>query len=124
MRMKQIMKYCRDNGHPITAMGLYLAGKKYGFFKKIDGEYHLEFDKEKFIGWFSGFIVKVPDGYLPIKELSKIFKLSIPQCYALAKDDSVKKIRKGTGNGILYVDEKTFGEFVNVHKYGSDEDFV
>ncbi len=124
MRMKQIVKYCRDHGHPITSMAIYLAGKKYGFLKKIEGQYHLEFDKEKFFEWFCGFTAEVPEGYLSIKELSEEFSMSIPQCYALARDDSVKKMRKGTGDGVLYVDKKTFGEFVNVHKYGSDKDFI
>ena len=124
MRMKQIVKYCREHGHPITSMAIYLAGKKYGFLKKVEGQYHLEFDKEKFLEWFKGFTAEVPEGYLSVKELSEEFKMSVPQCYALARDDSVKKVRKGTGDGVLYVDKKTFGEFVTVHKYGSDKDFI
>ena len=123
MRMKQVIKYCRDNGHPITAMAIYLAGKKYGFIKKINGKWYLEFDKQKFLDWFKGFTVEIPEGYVSVKDLAESFDLSIQQCYNLIKDNSIKKMRKGTGEGILYVDKESFGEFINIRKCRDEEVF-
>lgn len=123
MKVKQVVKYCSDHGHPITSMAIYRAGKKYGFLKKIEGQHSLEFNREKFLEWFKGFTAEIPEGYLCVKDLSKEVGLSIPQCYALAKDDSVKKMKKGTGDGILYVDKESFREFINVRRYGTEEVF-
>ena len=123
MRIKQVVKYCSDHGYPITSIAIYKAGKRYGFLKESEGQYHLEFDREKFLEWFKGVEAEIPEGYLSVKALAEEFSMSIPQCYALVKDDSVKKVRKGTGKGVLYVDKKTFGEFVSVRKYGTEENF-
>ena len=123
MKMMQVVQYCKEHGYPITAPAIYQAGKKYGFISKVEGKYHLKFNKDKFLEWFNHSKEKVPEGYISIKNCSEIFHLSKPTCYTIAKDIMVKTVRRGAGKGILYVNKKSFGEFINIRKFGTEEVF-
>lgn len=119
MHLKDVLNKCKERGYTITAQGIYLAGKKNGFLRKV--EFHgivqksLEFDKEKFLQWLDKAIEEIPPGWLSVKEISKKFDISVSQAYLLIKDDDSGARVIGTRN-ILYADPERIKGIIDKHK--------
>lgn len=120
MCINDVLSKCKEKGYSISKEGLYKAGKKYGFIKKIDGKHHLEFDKEKFLSWLDKAVEEVPNGWMTVKELSEKFSVSLAQAYILIKDEESGARFFGSGTGVLYADperiEKIIQKRENSHK--------
>ena len=120
MCINDVLSKCKEKGYSISKEGLYKAGKKYGFIKKIDGKHHLEFDKEKFLSWLDKAVEEVPNGWMTVKELSEKFNVSLAQAYILIKDEESGARFFGSGAGVLYADperiEKIIQKRENSHK--------
>lgn len=124
--MKDVLNKCKEMGHPMTAMGIYIAGEKYGFLNKIDGKYHYDFDKDKFLEWLNNAIAEIPDGWVTLNEASKILNVSLPQMYILVKDENSGAKYFGAGKGVMYVDptriEAIIKERKAKHQYAWDDE--
>ena len=112
MYLKDVLNRCREEGYPITASGLYYAGKKFNFIVKREGNRNLEFDKEAFFKWLNKAKEEIPEGWLPLCEIAKLFKISLSQAYILAKDKNSGARGFGAGEGVIYVDPKRIKEII------------
>lgn len=93
-------------------MGLYTAGKKYGFIFKADNERSLEFDKDKFLEWLDKATEEIPAGWLSVKQIAEKFGISIAQAYLLVKDENSGARTIGSGVGVIYVDPKRIEQII------------
>lgn len=120
MHLKDVLNKCKEEGYPVTAPGLYFAGKKFGFIKRNEGERNLEFDKDSFFEWLRKAKEEIPEGWLPLSKIPGKFGISLAQVYILVKDPESGARSFGTGKGVIYVDperiEKIIRERENKHK--------
>lgn len=116
MYIKEVIKYCEDHGKPYTRMGIYTAGKKYGFINKIEGKRALDFDQDKFLEWFENACEEIPEGYITVKQISDMYNISICKAYDIAKNEEIKNRLIGAGKGVLYVDKRDVEEFIKKYK--------
>ena len=124
MKMKQVLLRCQEAGHPMTAMGVYTAGEKYGFIIKQEGKRSLYFDRERFLAWLEKAKEEVPDGFITVLECAKRVNMSVGSIYLLIKDNkSIQTKNIGSGKGILYVNFNQLEKFISERKYGTEEEF-
>lgn len=120
MYMKDVVNKCKERGYEITKMGLYNAGKKYGFISKVNDKHSLEFDKDKFLEWLDKATEEIPAGWLSVKQIADKFGISIAQAYILVKDENSGARAIGSGAGVIYVDPKRIEQIIkkreNSHK--------
>lgn len=112
MYMKDVINKCKERGYEITKMGLYTAGKKYGFIFKVNNERSLEFDKDKFLKWLDKATEEIPAGWLSVKQIAEKFGISIAQAYRLVKEDNSGARTIGSGVGVIYVDPKRIEQII------------
>lgn len=112
MYVKDVINKCKERGYEITKMGLYTAGKKYGFVSKADNERSLEFDKDKFLEWLDKATEEIPAGWLSVKQIAEKFGISIAQAYLLVKDENSGARTIGSGVGVIYVDPKRIEQII------------
>lgn len=112
MFLKDVLNKCKEEGYPITAAGLYYAGKKYGFLVRQDGERNLDFDKEKFFEWLNKAKEEIPEGWVPLSQIPKLLGISLSQTYILAKDENSGARSFGAGVGVIYVDPRRIEEII------------
>lgn len=116
MHMKDVLNKCKEMGHPMTAMGIYTAGEKYGFLNKLEGKHYYDFDKGKFLEWLNNAIAEIPKGWVTLNEASKILNVSLPQMYILVKHENSGAKYFGAGKGVMYVDPKRIEEIIRERK--------
>lgn len=116
MFLNDVLKKCKDEGYPITAAGLYFAGKKYGFLKKNDNDKSLSFDKNKFYDWLEKAKNKPPKNWVTLNELHNKLGISLSQAYILVKDPRSEAKPFGAGKGVLYVDPAKIKELIRQRK--------
>ena len=121
MHIKDVINKCKERGYEITKMGLYTAGKKYGFISKADNERSLEFDKDKFLEWLEKATEKVPLGWLTVKQISEHFGVSVSQAYILIKDENSGARAIGSGAGVIYADPKRIEQVIEKRKNSHKE---
>ncbi len=112
MHIKDVINKCKERGYEITKMGLYTAGKKYGFISKADNERSLEFNKDKFLEWLDKATEEIPAGWLSVKQIAEKFGISIAQAYLLVKDENSGARTIGSGVGVIYVDPKRIEQII------------
>lgn len=112
MYVKDVINKCKERGYEITKMGLYTAGKKYGFISKADNKRSLEFDKDKFLEWLDKATEEIPAGWLSVKQIAEKFEISIAQAYFLVKDENSGARTIGSGVGVIYVDPKRIEQII------------
>lgn len=114
IRIIDALEKCKQEGYPITRMGLYLAGQKYGFLIKQQGLRNFEFNKEKFLEWLKKAKEEIPENYISVKQLSTQYNINMTYSYDLAKELLKQEKAKyiGSGKGILYVDRKAVEEYI------------
>lgn len=112
MYIKDVINKCKERGYEITKMGLYTAGKKYGFISKVNNERSLEFDKDKFLEWLDKATEEIPAGWLSVKQIAEKFGISIAQAYILVKDENSGARTIGSGVGVIYVDPKRIEQII------------
>lgn len=112
MYVKDVIKKCKERGYEITKMGLYTAGKKYGFISKADNKRSLEFNKDKFLEWLDKATEEIPAGWLSVKQIAEKFGISIAQAYLLVKDENSGARTIGSGVGVIYVDPKRIEQII------------
>lgn len=116
MQIKNILEKCAEHGHPMTRMGIYVAGKKYGFINKKEGSFYYDFDKDKFIEWLSAADKIIPEHYLKVKELSEKYKIDVGKVYRLIYKFKIKTQNYGIGKGHIYVNEIEFENAIKEYK--------
>lgn len=112
MYVKDVINKCKERGYEITKMGLYTAGKKYGFISKADNKHSLEFNKDKFLEWLDKATEEIPAGWLSVKQIAEKFEISITQAYLLVKDENSGARTIGSGVGVIYVDPKRIEQII------------
>lgn len=121
MYLKDVLNKCKERGHPMTSMGLYVAGEKNGFLTKSDGKHQWDFDQKKFLEWLDKATEEIPEGWVTLKEASEILNVSIAQMYLLVKNEGSGAKYFGAGKGVLYVDPERIKAVIqnreNKHKY-------
>ena len=104
MHINEVLKYCEDNGRKLSRQGLYQAGIKHGFISKKPGRSSYDFDEEKFQEWFKKGFDEVPEGWVKISELTKLYGVSLVFIYKkLLKDPELEYKKFGRGEGVIYV---------------------
>lgn len=106
------MLYCEKNDIKMSRMGLYSAGLKNKFI--VLNEYgKLEFIKPQFKKWLERRNMKIPEGFIPIKECAKIFKKSLVWTYHVVNENKSKIETLEVGSKrLLYVNEKQFRKYL------------
>lgn len=112
MYMNDVLRKCEEKGYKITKQGLYVAGEKYGFLTKPDGQHPWDFDQKKFLEWLDKATEEIPKGWVTLNEASKILNVSLPQMYILVKDKNSGVRYFGAGKGVMYVDPKRIEEVI------------
>lgn len=112
MYLKDVLNKCKEEGYPVTSAGLYWAGKKFGFLKKNEGCRNLEFDKVKFFEWLKKAKEEIPEGWVPLAQLPKLFNISLSKAYILSKDKNSGARSFGSGVGVIYVDPKRIEDVI------------
>lgn len=112
MYLKDVLNKCREEGYPITASGLYYAGKKFNFIVKREGNRNLEFDKEGFFKWLNKAKEEIPEGWVPLSALPEKLGISLSQAYILSKDENSGAKGFGAGEGVIYVDPRRIEEII------------
>lgn len=116
MCINDVIRKCEEKGYHISKQGLYTAGEKYGFVKRVEGKHSLDFDKDRFLKWLDGAVEEVPEGWLTVKELAEKFEVSVSQVYILIKDKDSGARTFGSGAGVLYADPKRIEEVIQNRK--------
>ena len=124
MYVKDVIKKCKERGYEITKMGLYTAGKKYGFISKADNKRSLEFNKDKFLEWLDKATEEIPAGWLSVKQIAEKFGISIAQAYLLVKDENSGARTIGSGVGVIYVDPKRIEQIIKKRQDSHKENWV
>ena len=120
MRLKEVLRECSDRGYPISAQGLYEAGKRYGFITNEGGTREnpniRTLDKEKFEEWLKGALEEIPEGYVPLSKAAEMFKVGLTRLYNAIKLSELEYKRIGSGKGIYYVNTERTKEYLATHK--------
>lgn len=118
IRIVDALNKCKEENYPISRMGLYLAGQKYGFLTRQEGLRNFEFNKEKFIEWLKKAKEEVPEDYISVKDISTQYHINMNYSYDLANEllEQGKARYIGSGKGVLYVDRKAVEEYVDKRK--------
>ena len=120
MYLKDVLNKCKEMGYPVTASGLYFAGKRFGFLIKKEGIRNLEFNKEKFYEWIDKARQEIPEGWVTLNQLHKDTGISLSKLYTLSKDPDSGAKSFGSGCGVVYVDPERIKEIIrkreNEHK--------
>lgn len=120
MFLKDVLNKCKEEGYPVTAGGLYFAGKKYGFLKKCEGSRNLEFDKQGFFEWLKKAKEEIPEGWMTFNDIHKKLGISLSQVYIICKDPASEARSFGAGIGVMYADPKRVEKLIkqreNDHK--------
>ena len=97
--INDILKRCEEKGHPMTRMGIYIAGKKHGFLTKADNGYDL--NKEKFESWLDKAVEEIPSDYLSAKMIMKEYKVTQSESYFILNDPDCE-IKKFGSSEVMY----------------------
>lgn len=116
--VNDILKRCKEKGHKMSRMGIYVAGKRVGFIYKDENGYQL--DKEKFENWLEKAVEKIPDNYLSAKQIMKEYKVSQSEAYCILNDADSESEKFGS-YGVLYAErnriEKVIEKRSRKHTY-------
>lgn len=116
MRLREVLRDCKDRGLDITASWLYMAGEKHGFIVNGTGSRSQPnerfLDRRKFEEWLDAVTAEVPEGYLPVSKAAKELDISVSLMYRFISNGEVPTKQVGAGKGMTYVDIAGAKEFI------------
>ena len=101
MPLVEALALCKKRHHPITKVGLYRAGEKYGFME-VGGKPRL-FNKVKMAEWLTAANKKPGPGWERVSKVAINLGISIHSIYFWVRIEKLQAKFIGAGTGVMYV---------------------